>query len=40
MEVQSPNIATFHWLSYDSLSLAGLLLGEEKFFLLPLGVKY
>ena len=38
MEV--PNIEAFHWLSYDKLSLTGLLLGKERFFLLSLGVKY
>ena len=27
------SVAAFHWQSCDSLSLAGLLLGEEKFFL-------
>lgn len=29
----------FHWLSGDSLSLAGMLLGGEKFFLPLLGRK-
>ena len=35
LEVQS--VVAFHWLSCDSLSLAELLPGKEKFFLPPTG---
>lgn len=26
------SVVGFHWLNFDSLPLAGLLLGQEKFF--------
>ena len=34
-EVGVRSVVAFHWLDCDSLSLAGLSLGEEKIFLPP-----
>ena len=32
------SVVPFHWLSCDSLSLAGLLSGQEETFLAPTGI--